>query len=428
MDNISLEEWVALSVPSHLEESFKRAASRARSKGSPTITIEHFLFALTDDVDSLAFLVEKNIDRNKLRQTLTKIIDDQCIDKHCEIEKPEGVTSRALRRCLAEAYFIAKQQKQNYLDGRLVIEGILKDSATPASQILQAHMSCATSDETILIQNGDRSDHPAKNKTSTTTRLLEGPDQCKKASHHQEVAENDILKLADELMDKLEQQLATNTDYRLLQALEAKIREAEGQSSIDQRIYQLRDLQKRSLSQNHLFASLEQTKILAKNLREPEETENSRAGEKSDFAHTLASASNMPEGKWGLDIGQKCDVQQQKDDQSLDYETITTPFPEQSDWPQTCQFGRTIENDHYPVPPAPKVSDTDQQKSEPQTGDEDLKQGSQSDRSAEPHQDDMPYIRHVSFEDDTQYEPPNPLVYVVVGTLIYIIGTVLMAS
>ena len=87
----------------YLEQSLHRALGLANDKHHEYATLEHLLFALTDDQDALAVLRACGVDIDKLRADLTGYIDTELtnlVGSSSEEAKPSAGFQRVVQRAV----------------------------------------------------------------------------------------------------------------------------------------------------------------------------------------------------------------------------------------------------------------------------------------------------------------------------------------
>jgi len=85
----------------NLEKSLHRALAHANERRHEYATLEHLLFALTEDEDAVAMLQACSVDLDRLRQEVLNYIDNELADRvapHSGDAKPTSAFQRALQR------------------------------------------------------------------------------------------------------------------------------------------------------------------------------------------------------------------------------------------------------------------------------------------------------------------------------------------
>ena len=122
----------------HLGQSLDRAHRLALDQRHGVVTLEHVLFALTDDVDAGVVLSASKVDIERLRGDISGFLGRLS-------EQPAGSgdgTARPspdLLRILQAAAAAARQSPRKHIDGAIVLAAMVGDANTPAAGLLKAH-------------------------------------------------------------------------------------------------------------------------------------------------------------------------------------------------------------------------------------------------------------------------------------------------
>ena len=120
-----------------LEETFQRALAHASERKHRYATLEHLLFALTDDADASSVMNSCNVDRGKLRQDLTKYVDNGLSDLVID-DSPASRATPAFLRVIQRGQHEAQQLGRTTVSGAELLLGILSKSLSPAAQLLRS--------------------------------------------------------------------------------------------------------------------------------------------------------------------------------------------------------------------------------------------------------------------------------------------------
>ena len=122
----------------HLGQSLDRAHKLALDQRHGVVTLEHVLFALTEDVDAGVVLSASKVDIERLRGDISGFLGRLS-------EQPAGANdgparpSPDLLRILQAAAAAARQSPRKHIDGAIVLAAMVGDANTPAAGLLKAH-------------------------------------------------------------------------------------------------------------------------------------------------------------------------------------------------------------------------------------------------------------------------------------------------
>lgn len=120
----------------HLDASLEKAHRLAMSQHHSGVTLEHLLFALTEDPEALLVLGASTIDVERLRADITTHLGQLPNDQ------PSGkaiLPTNDLLKVLKLAATAAQQSARRQMDGAIVMAAIIGDASTPSAGMLRAH-------------------------------------------------------------------------------------------------------------------------------------------------------------------------------------------------------------------------------------------------------------------------------------------------
>ncbi len=120
----------------YLEQSLHRALGLANDKHHEYATLEHLLFALTDDQDALAVLRACGVDIDKLRADLTGYIDTELtnlVGSSSEEAKPTAGFQRVVQRAVIHVQSSGREE----VTGANVLVALLSERDSNAVYFLQ---------------------------------------------------------------------------------------------------------------------------------------------------------------------------------------------------------------------------------------------------------------------------------------------------
>jgi hypothetical protein len=122
-----------------LDESLGRAHKLAVEQGHGHVSLDHLLFALTQDPEALAVLATGKVDLERLRADLAASLG-RINEQGAALAGPGGPQPGAdLLRILHLAGTAARQSPRKLVDGAIVLAAIIGDAKTPAAGALKAH-------------------------------------------------------------------------------------------------------------------------------------------------------------------------------------------------------------------------------------------------------------------------------------------------
>ncbi|MFN4311089.1 MAG: ATP-dependent Clp protease ATP-binding subunit ClpA [Ferrovibrio sp.] len=152
-----------------LEQTLHRALSLAGAKKHEFATLEHLLFALTEDQDAIAVLRACNVDVEKLRQRLGNFIDEELrglVASVAQDAKPTLSFQRAVQRAL----FHVQSSGREEVTGANVLVAIFSERESHAVHFLQ-EQDMTRLDAVSYISHG-----VAKAPTRNERRPVRGAD------------------------------------------------------------------------------------------------------------------------------------------------------------------------------------------------------------------------------------------------------------
>lgn len=120
----------------HLDASLEKAHRLAMSQHHTGVTLEHLLFALTEDPEALVVLGASTVDVERLRADITTHLGQLPNDQ------PSGkaiLPTNDLLKVLKLAATAAQQSARRQMDGAIVMAAIIGDASTPSAGMLRAH-------------------------------------------------------------------------------------------------------------------------------------------------------------------------------------------------------------------------------------------------------------------------------------------------
>lgn len=119
----------------YLAQSLERAHAFARDQNHRVVTLEHALFALTDDPEAVLMLEASGVDLNRLRADVTGHLN--VIPELRAPGPTDPSPDNELLRILRAAADAAKQSRRRQIDGAIVVAAIVGDGRSPAAGILR---------------------------------------------------------------------------------------------------------------------------------------------------------------------------------------------------------------------------------------------------------------------------------------------------
>ena len=119
-----------------LEQTLHRALSLAGAKKHEFATLEHLLFALTEDQDAIAVLRACNVDVEKLRQRLGTFIDEELRGLVVGIPQ-DAKPTLSFQRAVQRALFHVQSSGREEVTGANVLVAIFSERESHAVHFLQ---------------------------------------------------------------------------------------------------------------------------------------------------------------------------------------------------------------------------------------------------------------------------------------------------
>jgi neural Wiskott-Aldrich syndrome protein len=121
-----------------LTQSLERAHRLAREQSHRAVTLEHLLFALTEDTEAAGVLQVSNVDLAQLRTDVSGYLGNLLDDMRAE-GSTDPQPSAELLRVLRAAASAAQQSRRRQIDGAIVLAALVGDGKSPAAGLLKAH-------------------------------------------------------------------------------------------------------------------------------------------------------------------------------------------------------------------------------------------------------------------------------------------------
>ncbi len=121
----------------NLEKSIHRAIALATERKHELATLEHLLFALTDDEDARAVMLACNVDIEKLREQLMEYIEDD-LDKLMVEDMEEAKPTAGFHRVVQRALIHVETSGRSEVTGANIIVAIFAERESHATYFLQA--------------------------------------------------------------------------------------------------------------------------------------------------------------------------------------------------------------------------------------------------------------------------------------------------
>ncbi|WP_300299460.1 ATP-dependent Clp protease ATP-binding subunit ClpA [Ferrovibrio sp.] len=119
-----------------LEQTLHRALSLAGAKKHEFATLEHLLFALTEDQDAIAVLRACNVDVEKLRQRLGNFIDEELRGLVAGVQQ-DAKPTLSFQRAVQRALFHVQSSGREEVTGANVLVAIFSERESHAVHFLQ---------------------------------------------------------------------------------------------------------------------------------------------------------------------------------------------------------------------------------------------------------------------------------------------------
>ena len=128
--------WVPTSA--NLAVSLARAQAQAGAQSHRFVTLEHLLFALSDDADAVLVLRSCNVDANRLRQDIAAYLGQ--LDDRVEAgETAPQAAHDDLLKILRTAAEAARQVRRSQIDGAIVLAALVGEGRSPAADFLKSY-------------------------------------------------------------------------------------------------------------------------------------------------------------------------------------------------------------------------------------------------------------------------------------------------
>ena len=128
--------WVPTSA--NLAVSLARAQAQAGAQSHRFVTLEHLLFALSDDADAVLVLRSCNVDADRLRQDMASYLG-QLQDRVAPHETAPQAAHDDLLKILRTAAEAARQVQRSQIDGAIVLAALVGEGRSPAAEFLKSY-------------------------------------------------------------------------------------------------------------------------------------------------------------------------------------------------------------------------------------------------------------------------------------------------
>ncbi|WP_374305362.1 ATP-dependent Clp protease ATP-binding subunit ClpA [Ferrovibrio sp.] len=152
-----------------LEQTLHRALSLAGAKKHEFATLEHLLFALTEDQDAIAVMRACNVDVEKLRQRLGNFIDEELRGLVADVSQ-DAKPTLSFQRAVQRALFHVQSSGREEVTGANVLVAIFSERESHAVHFLQ-EQDMTRLDAVSYISHG-----VAKAPTRNERRPVRGAD------------------------------------------------------------------------------------------------------------------------------------------------------------------------------------------------------------------------------------------------------------
>ncbi len=128
--------WVPTSA--NLAVSLARAQAQAGAQSHRFVTLEHLLFALSDDADAVLVLRSCNVDADRLRQDVAAYLG-RLQDRVAPNETAPQAAHDDLLKILRTAAEAARQVQRSQIDGAIVLAALVGEGHSPAAEFLKSY-------------------------------------------------------------------------------------------------------------------------------------------------------------------------------------------------------------------------------------------------------------------------------------------------
>jgi hypothetical protein len=127
-----------ISKSTALVESFERAHRLALDQGHGVVTLEHLLFALTDDPEAAGVLMSSDVPIDRLRADVSSYLGS-LTGSLPPVTGPSALPGKDLLRILQLAGTAARQSPRKLVDGAIVVAAVVGEANSPSAGLLKAH-------------------------------------------------------------------------------------------------------------------------------------------------------------------------------------------------------------------------------------------------------------------------------------------------
>ncbi|MEP5759214.1 MAG: ATP-dependent Clp protease ATP-binding subunit ClpA [Litoreibacter sp.] len=120
-----------------LEKAIHAALAEANAQKHELATLEHLLFALTDEPEASKVMQACGVDRTALRRTLTNFIEEELSTLVTEVEGSEAVPTAAFQRVIQRAAIHVQSSGRTEVTGANVLVAIFAERESNAAFFLQ---------------------------------------------------------------------------------------------------------------------------------------------------------------------------------------------------------------------------------------------------------------------------------------------------
>ncbi len=121
----------------HLEETLRRALSEAKKRNHEYVTLEHLLFALTEDRDAVAVMKASGVDIDLLKQDLTSYMDEVLADMVTTDDGAEATPTSSFQRVVQRAVLHVQSSGREETTGANMLVAIFSERESFAVYFLE---------------------------------------------------------------------------------------------------------------------------------------------------------------------------------------------------------------------------------------------------------------------------------------------------
>jgi len=159
-----------------LETAIHGALSLANARRHELATLEHLLLSLTEEPDALHVMKACGVDIEKLRQDLTRYIDEELDSLISDIEGSEAAPATGFQRVIQRAAIHVQTSGHSEVTGANVLVAIFAERESHATYFLQ-EQDMTRYDAVNFISHG-----VAKDPTFAEPRNVKGADEVRQSS------------------------------------------------------------------------------------------------------------------------------------------------------------------------------------------------------------------------------------------------------